>query len=244
MSDNAAPAGADSMPMLSSHTERLLKNQPQKHVRYRFLTASERAIFAQAVGAFKDAEDHTIIHPSTSFFGSTRGMAGGLYKDIVVQRRKYFFYFHAVAFLRWTGMMLQLFIGAALTGVGAIAYQNGLPITIMAGVNTVIAGMLAMLHNSGLPDRYRINQAEFEGVEDHLKAVLNTGIVEDSQTVDQAVMECFQFYRHTRAVVAANDPSFYTSMAMRRAGRTDGTAEAVVSVPHVSSRTNNMRLQT
>ncbi|CRK00788.1 hypothetical protein BN1723_020868, partial [Verticillium longisporum] len=88
-----------------------------------------------------------------------------LYKDVAALRRKYLFYFHAVAFLRWAGMMMQLFVGAALTGVGAMAFQSGIPITILAGVNTVIAGMLAMLHNSGLPDRYRINQAEFEGVE-------------------------------------------------------------------------------
>ncbi|CRK11737.1 hypothetical protein BN1723_009489 [Verticillium longisporum] len=225
MSDDAPLPRPDPLPNPSSSTPSLLSKPPRKHIRYRFLTPSERAIFARAVGADMDPEDQTPLYPPT--------LQSGLYKDVAALRRKYLFYFHAVAFLRWAGMMMQLFVGAALTGVGAMAFQSGIPITILAGVNTVIAGMLAMLHNSGLPDRYRINQAEFEGVEDLIKAVLNTGIVEDTQTVDQAIMECFETYRYTRAVVAANDPSFYTSMAMRRAGSTEAAGESmVVTRPH------------
>ncbi|CRK15074.1 hypothetical protein BN1708_011343, partial [Verticillium longisporum] len=230
MSDNAPLPRPDPLPNPSSSTPSLLSKPPRKHVRYRFLTPSERAIFARAVGADMDPEDQTPLYPPTSvsWFKPHRRLPSGLYKDVAALRRKYLFYFHAVAFLRWAGMMMQLFVGAALTGVGAMAFQSGIPITILAGVNTVIAGMLAMLHNSGLPDRYRINQAEFEGVEDVIKAVLNTGIVKDTQTVDQAIMECFETYRYTRAVVAANDPSFYTSMAVRRAGNTEAARGSMV----------------
>ncbi|EGY13902.1 hypothetical protein VD0004_g6553 [Verticillium dahliae] len=230
MSDNAPLPRPDPLPNPSSSTPSLLSKPQRKHVRYRFLTPSERAIFARAVGADMDLEDQTPLYPPTSmsWFKPRRRLPSGLYKDVAALRRKYLFYFHAVAFLRWAGMMMQLFVGAALTGVGAMAFQSGIPITILAGVNTVIAGMLAMLHNSGLPDRYRINQAEFEGVEDLIKAVLNTGIVKDTQTVDQAIMECFETYRYTRAVVAANDPSFYTSMAVRRAGNTEAARDSMV----------------
>ncbi|KAM0277135.1 hypothetical protein ACHAQH_006029 [Verticillium albo-atrum] len=238
MSDNAAltstdtlPKPSSSAPKPSSSTPKPLNKQNRRHIRYRFLSPSERVIFAQAVGAIRDPEDQIPLYPSSSSasaFGVNHGMPEGLYKDVITQRRKYLLYFHVVAFLRWAGMMMQLFVGAALTGVGAMAFHSGIPITIMAGVNTVIAGMLAMLHNSGLPDRYRINQAEFEGVEDQLKTVLNTGIVEEGQTVDQAVMECFKSYRHTRAVVASNDPSFYTSTATRRAANTEAVGEAMV----------------
>ncbi|PNH64540.1 hypothetical protein VD0002_g4158 [Verticillium dahliae] len=230
MSDNAPLPRPDPLPNPSSSTPSLLSKPQRKHVRYRFLTPSERAIFARAVGADMDLEDQTPLYPPTSmsWFNPRRRLPSGLYKDVAALRRKYLFYFHAVAFLRWAGMMMQLFVGAALTGVGAMAFQSGIPITILAGVNTVIAGMLAMLHNSGLPDRYRINQAEFEGVEDLIKAVLNTGIVKDTQTVDQAIMECFETYRYTRAVVAANDPSFYTSMAVRRAGNTEAARDSMV----------------
>ncbi|KAG7131710.1 hypothetical protein HYQ45_009756 [Verticillium longisporum] len=259
MSDNAPLPRPDPLPNPSSSTPSLLSKPQRKHVRYRFLTPSERAIFARAVGADMDPEDQTPLYPPTSvsWFKPRRRLPSGLYKDVAALRRKYLFYFHAVAFLRWAGMMMQLFVGAALTGVGAMAFQSGaflrwagmmmqlfvgaaltgvgamafqsgIPITILAGVNTVIAGMLAMLHNSGLPDRYRINQAEFEGVEDLIKAVLNTGIVKDTQTVDQAIMECFETYRYTRAVVAANDPSFYTSMAVRRAGNTEAARDSMV----------------
>ncbi|KAF3360099.1 hypothetical protein VDGD_00584 [Verticillium dahliae] len=230
MSDNAPLPRPDPLPNPSSSNPSLLSKPQRKHVRYRFLTPSERAIFARAVGADMDPVDQTPLYPPTSvsWFKPRRRLPSGLYKDVAALRRMYLFYFHAVAFLRWAGMMMQLFVGAALTGVGAMAFQSGIPITILAGVNTVIAGMLAMLHNSGLPDRYRINQAEFEGVEDLIKAVLNTGIVKDTQTVDQAIMECFETYRYTRAVVAANDPSFYTSMAVRRAGNTEAARDSMV----------------
>ncbi|KAG7125064.1 hypothetical protein HYQ45_013403 [Verticillium longisporum] len=193
MSDDAPLPRPDPLPNPSSSTPSLLSKPPRKHVRYRFLTPSERAIFARAVGADMDPEDQTPLYPPTSisWFKPRRRLQSGLYKDVAALRRKYLFYFHAVAFLRWAGMMMQLFVGAALTG------------------------------------------AEFEGVEDLIKAVLNTGIVEDTQTVDQAIMECFETYRYTRAVVAANDPSFYTSMAMRRAGSTEAAGESmVVTRPH------------
>lgn len=51
-------------------------------------------------------------------------------------------------------LMLQLLSGAALTGLGSTTNScgNGVAITILAAANTVNAGLIALLHNSG----YRI----------------------------------------------------------------------------------------
>ncbi len=40
---------------------------------------------------------------------------------------------------------------------------------VLAAINTVVAGLLALMHNSGLPDRYRMNKVQFAIVEDFLK---------------------------------------------------------------------------
>ncbi|KAH6687711.1 putative C6 transcription factor [Plectosphaerella plurivora] len=180
-------------------------------VRYRFLTPTEWAVFARGVGGLdlSDLECQAPVTPSSSMFFPTRGMPEGLYKDVVAHRNKFFLYFHLISVLRWVGMLLQLFISAALTGIGSMDFNNGMAITVMAASNTIIAGVLAMLHNSGLPDRYRYNQSEFDEVEDYLKMLLRTGVVEDSMTVDQVLIECFNAYHDARSTTSRNDPAFY-----------------------------------
>lgn len=198
--------------------------ETQKRTRYRILCGTEWIILANGLGALNppsDVEKHgpaTPVHPSRSWLFPTRGMPNGLYRDVVTERHKYFLYFHSIALLRWCGMIFQLFIGAALTGIGAMAFENGTPITIMAATNTIIAGILAMLHNSGLPDRYRSYQAEFEKVEDYLKALLNTGIVEEDRSVERIMVECFLLYREAKAAVLGNDPSIYMSGSVLQGG--------------------------
>lgn len=117
--------------------------------------------------------------------------------------------------MRWTGMLLQLFISAALTGIGSMAFQDGLPITVMAATNTIIAGILALLHNSGLPDRYRYNQIQFEEVEDYLKVLLRARVIEEYMGVHQVLMECFQAYADAKSTTSRNGPSFFLRSRMR-----------------------------
>jgi SMODS and SLOG-associating 2TM effector domain len=51
-------------------------------------------------------------------------------------------------------IVLQLILGAALTALGSISSKHGLAITILAAANTVNAGVVALLHNSGLRESY------------------------------------------------------------------------------------------
>ena len=116
-------------------------------------------------------------------------------------------------------MILQLLLGATLTALGSFADWDGTPITVLGALNTIIAGILALIHNSGIPDRYRYDMAEFEEVEDHIKQMLETGIVPADKAIDQALAECYDLYHNAKATVAANMPVTYNSSQALQAGR-------------------------
>ena len=68
-------------------------------------------------------------------------------------------------------MILQIVLGAVLAALGSVDTRTSTatPITVLAAINAVDAGLLALMHNSGLPDRYRLDRVEFVKVEDFLK---------------------------------------------------------------------------
>jgi hypothetical protein len=108
-------------------------------------------------------------------------------------------------------MILQIFIGATLTALGSFSASDGMPVTVLGAINTVVAGLLALIHNTGLPDRYRHDMIEFEKVEDHIRKILDTCIVPADKTIDQVVAECFELYHNAKATVVANMPFTYNS---------------------------------
>ncbi|KAK3374486.1 hypothetical protein B0T24DRAFT_297288 [Lasiosphaeria ovina] len=176
---------------------------------HRFLSPAEWARVAHGLGAIKEGETHNVVHPSC-WYWPPKGMPEGLYRDVVTQRSKYFISHHCLSVVRWFLMIFQIVIGAILTAMGSLDLRNGTPITVLAAVNTVDAGLLALMHNSGLPDRYRLDKVEFSKVEDFLKELLDTGIVEANQTVDDVLSECFAKYQAAKATVLANMPESYT----------------------------------
>jgi hypothetical protein len=52
-------------------------------------------------------------------------------------------------------IVLQLLLGATLTALGSISAKHGLAIVILAASNTVNAGVMALLHNSGLREYWQ-----------------------------------------------------------------------------------------
>jgi hypothetical protein len=96
-------------------------------------------------------------------------MPEGLYRDVITQRSKYMMLYLVLSTLRWALMILQLVVGATVTAFGAAESHMVDTITVLGAVNTVNAGLLALMHNSGLPDRYRMDKVEFVRVEDFLK---------------------------------------------------------------------------
>ena len=141
---------------------------PSPSVQHRFLSPTEWARVAHGIGAIKEGETHQVVHP-TCWYWPSKGLPDGLYRDVVTQRTKYFISYQLLTTLRWFLMILQITIGAILTALGSVQLPNNRPSTALAVVNTIGAGLLALLHNSGLPDRYRLDKAEFAKAEDFLK---------------------------------------------------------------------------
>lgn len=141
-------------------------------------------------------------------------MPRGLYRDVVSHKCQFRYLFHLTSTVRWLLMVLQILIGAALTALGSMSLENGKPITILGASNTVVAGLLALLHNSGLPDRYWNDMAEFEEIEDHIKEILDSSIAPAGQPAEQVLAECFDLYRDAKSTVAVNLPANYASKQM------------------------------
>lgn len=211
--------------------------------RHRFLSRAEWVVLAHGVGAVSDTEQHQLVHP-THWWWPPKGMVGGLYKSVVRERAKSFYLFHAASSCRWALMIIQLLIGAALTALGSHhqSFQDGTPVTVLGAVNTIIAGLLALLHNSGLPDRYRYNKTEFEGLEDHIRELLDTGLVPVDKTIDQVLAECFDIFQEAKATVQANMPVTYKPGQGLKDARRSSLISPQSSKPHRSGAEQGSRL--
>jgi len=151
----------------------MVASQPparKHHVHLRQLAPAEWARLARGVGALHDdGENHTIVHP-TCWYWPPKGLPQGLYRDTIMQKTKNFYQYHVLASIRWFLMIMQIILGAILTALGSLSSTSGTPITLLAALNTVDAGLLALMHNSGIPERYRSNRVEFSKVEDAIMA--------------------------------------------------------------------------
>ncbi|KAI0438312.1 hypothetical protein F4803DRAFT_555165 [Xylaria telfairii] len=226
------------MPMSAQHEGRPASNPPPgtdspklswpDHAResYRLLNKGEWLQFCRGIGILKDEESEEVIR-ATSRLWAPSGFKDGLYRDILYEKTKYTYYYHALCIFAWLLMLLQLALSAILTALGAAQSDNGTPITIIAAINTSVAGILALLHNSGLPDRYRWDRNEFYRLEEHIKEIVDTGLVPVSHSVNDVLAECFQLFASALQTVQNNAPSMYISAVGAR--KTPPAAPARVS---------------
>ncbi|KAK4192438.1 hypothetical protein QBC35DRAFT_223115 [Podospora australis] len=205
-----ARPGSTNNPTTSKPPQGAQPKPGSPRIHHRFLSPAEWARVAHGLGAIREGETHQVVHP-TCWYWPPKGLPEGLYRDVVTQRTKYFISYHMLSAIRWLLMLLQIVLGAILTALGSYQLTDGTPITVLAAINTVDAGLLALLHNSGLPDRYRLDKVEFIKVEDFLKEILNTGIVDASFTVDDILSDCFGRFQQAKSTVLANMPDAYTT---------------------------------
>ena len=76
----------------------------------------------------------------------------GIYPSVVQNEFKYKSNYKRFSLLISASLGFQIVFAAALTAVGA-ADGNHTVVTILGGINTVLAGFLAYLKGSGLPMR-------------------------------------------------------------------------------------------
>ncbi|KAL7628109.1 hypothetical protein AAE478_002306 [Parahypoxylon ruwenzoriense] len=177
---------------------------------YRLLSHDEWVQFCRGVGVFRDDESEEIIRP-TSRWWPPKGFRDGLYQDVLVEKTKFTYWFHSVGAVNWILMLLQIAMSAVLTALGSIPRKDGTAITTIAAVNTCVGGILALMHNSGLPDRYRSDRNEFYKLEEHLKSIVDTALVPADQDINDVLATCFDMFRDARQTVQNNIPASYTA---------------------------------
>ncbi|KAH8803372.1 hypothetical protein F5884DRAFT_888646 [Xylogone sp. PMI_703] len=141
---------------------------------------------------------------------SLNSQPGGLYQEVVRSRAIAQFKFLITTFLFNFFLVLQVVLGAAITALGP-GGKNSTSITIIAACNTVNAGLLALMHNSGLPDRFKNDCSQFNEVEMYIWELMETGIVKEGWERDEVIADCFERYARAQRVVENNKPAAYVS---------------------------------
>lgn len=121
----------------------------------------------------------------------------GLYRSVLHARQAAQWNYYFMSTLHNTCIILQLLLGAALTALGSSASMSGthgLSITLLAAANTVNAGLIALFHNSGLPNRIKQDCNEWAKVEMVLEEMVFTGLVCEGETKIDAVARCWDLY--------------------------------------------------
>ncbi|KAG9249109.1 hypothetical protein BJ878DRAFT_485549 [Calycina marina] len=174
----------------------------------RRLEDSERLRLCRALGAISQDEEAI-----GSF--SIKNLPDGLFKRILHSRRKSERNYYVCTAIYSTCVVLQVVLGATLTGLGASTSSSnstsyiGLALTILAAANTVNAGIVALLHNSGLPGRFRNDWYEFKKVEMHVMELVHSGVVRKEAGIAEAIERCWAMYRQANETVLGNKSNSY-----------------------------------
>lgn len=153
------------------------------------LSATDHAYVCHAIGVTSDHEANTLLWPKSIIY-PPKGLPDGLYKDVIRSRTicTYQYYFCVILFN--VSLFLQLILGAATTALASASTKENTAVTILAAANTVNAGILALMHNSGIPDRFKNDLTEFEKVELFMREVIGGGIVRENVTKEDIVSDC------------------------------------------------------
>ncbi|KAI1107754.1 hypothetical protein F4804DRAFT_296996 [Jackrogersella minutella] len=210
------PSSSPKPPSSSGNGNAPKKPGDPKKETYRLLSHSEWLQFCRGIGVFKDDESEEVVRPTSSWW-PPKGFRDGLYQDVLVEKTKFTYGFHIVGAITWLLMLIQIAMSAVLTALGSMStsssssMKNGTAITSIAAVNTCVGGVLALLHNSGLPDRYRSDRNEFNKLEEHLKSIVDTALVPADQDINDVLAGCFDMFRDARQTVQNNIPAIYAS---------------------------------
>ncbi|KAI0882755.1 uncharacterized protein GGS22DRAFT_168646 [Annulohypoxylon maeteangense] len=216
MSSQPPPAPAPPSPKPgSSHGSNPPKKpgDPKKET-YRLLSHPEWVQFCRGIGVFKDDESEEVVRPTSSWW-PPQGFRDGLYQDVLSEKTKFTYGFHIISTITWILMLIQIAMSAVLTALGSVTtsstVKEGTAITSIAAMNTCVGGILALLHNSGLPARYRSDRNEFYKLEEHLKSIVDTALVPADQDINEVLADCYSMFRDARQTVQNNIPASYTT---------------------------------
>lgn len=153
---------------------------------------------------------------------SGRRKAVGVYRDCIRVKKRKRYSFVALNSLLWTCYFSQVLVGAALTGLGPGSAGHPNLITSLGALNTVIAGLLALIKGQGLPERLRRDEKEFRRLQDWIEeteALLAVGVIgRDRKEVGSLVEMAFKKYNAAKASEENNRPDSYVSQGVEGLG--------------------------
>ncbi|KAK4641035.1 hypothetical protein QC761_608820 [Podospora bellae-mahoneyi] len=127
-----------------------------------------------------------------------RKSAMGMYAAAMRAQRNKKMISRLVNLIVYASHFFQIIVGASLTALGPSAGEHTILITVLGAVNTVIAGVLALLKGQGLPERLRHQVAEFRKLQDWIEqteALLSVGVIgRDRKEVGLLVQVAFKKY--------------------------------------------------
>lgn len=137
----------------------------------------------------------------------------GIYRSALDEQRKRSWQHFAISWSLNLVHFAQVVIGATLTALGPNASRYSVTITVLGAVNTVIAGVLALMKGQGLPERLRKDEMEFRKLQDWIEeteALLATGIIgRDRREVGVLVESAFRKYNSAKLSEENNRPDNY-----------------------------------
>ncbi|KAI0006340.1 hypothetical protein F4779DRAFT_633071 [Xylariaceae sp. FL0662B] len=147
-----------------------------------------------------------------------RKSAIGIYKSVITaQERKYTQYALLTAFLYFC-YFAQVVVGAALTAMGPASADYPVAITVLGAVNTIIAGILALIKGSGQPQRLgkdRVGFRRLQGWIEETEALLAVGVIgRNRKEVGLLVESAFKRYNAAKRSEENNDPELYVNQPM------------------------------
>ncbi|KAK3939507.1 putative c6 transcription protein [Diplogelasinospora grovesii] len=166
-------------------------------------------IFRRAIGINSDMAMGT----SPSSLEQGRKHAVGIYAEVMRKQKIKGFLHLLISVLVYASHFSQVIIGASLTALGPSAGEHATTITVLGAVNTVVAGLLALVKGQGLPERLRKDQSEFRKLQDWIEeteALLAVGVIgRDRKEVGGLVQIAFAKYNAAKASEENNVPENY-----------------------------------
>ncbi|GAP82776.1 putative c6 transcription protein [Rosellinia necatrix] len=174
-------------------------------------------IFRQALGINTHQHGGTVADGVACHGGSLeegRKAAVGVYRMVIETQARMRWQHAALQAFLYVVYFVQIVIGAGLTALGASASAgSGGVVTALGALNTVLAGVLALIKGSGQPQKLGKDRVGFRRLQDWIEeteALLAVGVVgRDRREVGLLVESAFKRYNAAKASEEDNDPDFY-----------------------------------
>jgi len=142
-----------------------------------------------------------------------RRSAVGIYRAVIETQTRMALQYALLSAFLYVVYFSQIIIGAALTAIGAAASRFENVITVLGAVNTVLAGVLALIKGSGQPQKLGKDRIGYRRLQDWIEeteALLAVGIIgRNRRDVGLLVESAFKRYNAVKESEENNDPDYY-----------------------------------